>query len=98
VNTIVVIGDELSCAGFRLAGARTRNPSPADLEAEFERALASAPLVVLTRRCAAALPPAVLRRAALRETPLVVVMPELASPVPDQGFVRRMRAVLGIET
>lgn len=94
---IVVIGDEPSCAGFRLAGIEARSPAPAELEAEFARALASAAMVVLSRDCAAALPPRALRVAIARETPLVVVMPDIADPRPDVGLVRRMRAVLGIE-
>ena len=95
---IVVIGDESSCAGFRLAGVDTRSPARSEIAAEFATALASAALVVLTRDCAAALAPGTLRAALARETPLVVVMPELAQPRPDAGFTQRMRAVLGIET
>jgi vacuolar-type H+-ATPase subunit F/Vma7 len=97
MSAIVVIGDEWTCAGFALAGVAARSPAPADLDAEFERALGSAALVVLTRRCADALAPDRLRQAIARESPLVVVMPELVEPQPDAGFVRRIRAVLGIE-
>lgn len=94
---IVVIGDELVCAGFGLAGVATRSPAPADIEAEFAHALEHAALVVLTRRCADALAPQTLQRAMVRESPLVVVMPEITAPGVDAGFARRMRAVLGIE-
>ncbi|HLS54543.1 MAG TPA: V-type ATP synthase subunit F [Zeimonas sp.] len=94
---IVVIGDEPTCAGFRLAGVDARSPADAELPAEFERALADARLVVLTPDRAAALAPESLRVAMARETPLVVVMPALADPRPDGGFATRMRAVLGIE-
>jgi vacuolar-type H+-ATPase subunit F/Vma7 len=95
---IVVIGDEPTCAGFRLAGVDAHAPAPAELAAAFERALAGARLVVLTRDCAAALAPETLRAAMAREAPLVVVMPALADPRPDAGFATRIRAVLGIET
>lgn len=95
--TIVVIGDELVCAGFGLAGVATRSPAPADLEAEFLQALEQAALVVLTHRGANALAPQTLQRAMLRESPLVVVMPEITAPSVDAGLARRMRAVLGIE-
>ena len=95
---IVVIGDELDCAGFRLAGLETRSPPRAGLDAEFARALESAHLIVLGRRCADALPAQTLARAMAREMPLVVVMPDIAAPHADTAFERRMRAVLGIES
>jgi vacuolar-type H+-ATPase subunit F/Vma7 len=93
---IVVIGGELDCAGFRLAGVDTRCPAESELAAEFARALADASLVVLTRRCADGLAPGLLRRALAREAPLVVVMPDIAAPQADTGLVRRIRGVLGI--
>ena len=95
---IVVIGDELVCAGFALTGVDTRSPAPADLGAALDHALEHASLIILTRRCADALAPQVLRPALARESPLVVVMPEITEPRADPGFARRMRAVLGIET
>ena len=94
---IIVIGDELVCAGFALTGVDTRSPAPADLGAEFHHALEHASLIILSRRCADALAPQVLRQALARESPLVVVMPEITEPQADPGFARRMRAVLGIE-
>lgn len=94
---IVVLGDELACAGLRLAGVEARSPAPAALAAEFTQALAGASMVVLTRTLADVLPAETLRQAQRRETPLVVVLPDLVDPQPDGAFVRRMRAVLGIE-
>ncbi len=95
---IVVLGDELHGVGFRLAGIEVHNPPPAELEAQFKRAVDSAALVVLSQRCARGLAPALLRRAMLGETPPVVVMPDIGEPNADTGFVRRMRSLLGIET
>jgi vacuolar-type H+-ATPase subunit F/Vma7 len=96
-SAIVVIGDELNCAGFHLVGVQTRSPAPADLDAEFTRALASASLVVLSRRSADALAPQALRRALAGESPLVVVMPDITEPQADSGMAERVRAALGIE-
>ena len=96
MGPITMIGDEMSCAGFRLAGVNTRSPALADVAAEFARALEAAPLVILSRRCAAALAPQTLRQAMERESPLVVVLPDIADPRPDEGLAGRMRAVLGI--
>lgn len=97
MGPVVFIGDEAACAGFRLAGVDARCPDPGEVDAVFTQALATASLVVLTRRCAGTLPPERLHRALPGETPLVFVMPDLTEPRADTGFVRRLRAVLGIE-
>lgn len=97
MSRIVVVGDEATCAGFRLAGAEARTPARGEIAAEFARALGVAEMVVLARETADALPPEALRAAMLRETPLVVVLPALAEPQPDRAFERRIRSVLGIE-
>jgi vacuolar-type H+-ATPase subunit F/Vma7 len=94
---IVFIGDETNALGFRLAGVATCSPAPAELHAEFARALATAQWIILGRRCADALAPPVLRRALAQTTPLVVVMPDIVEPRADAGLARRVRAVLGIE-
>ena len=97
MGTIVVIGDELACVGFALTGVSTCCPPPAELVPTFTRALDTASLLVLSRASADALPPAVLHEARLRESPLLVVLPDLTDPQPDSAFQRRMYAVLGIE-
>lgn len=98
MTSVVVIGDELNSAGFRLAGVQTRNPAAVDLQAEFAQALQSAALVVLTQASAAALPSGALARARARLAPLVVVVPDIRSPQADTGTVSRIRAALGIPT
>lgn len=96
-DAIVVIGDEASCAGFRLAGVAVRTPPPDDVARSVEEALGHARLVVLTREMAAVLPRARLRAVLAQIEPLVVVVPGIASSARDDGFARRIRAVLGIE-
>lgn len=96
MSRIVVIADELNCVGFALAGVDTRSPAAADLAAVFAQALASASLIVLTRRSADALAPGVLARALAREVPLLVVVPDITAPLADTDWARRIRAVLGI--
>jgi vacuolar-type H+-ATPase subunit F/Vma7 len=95
---IVFIGDELNSAGFGLAGVSTRSPAATDLAAEFAQALARASLVVLTRRSADCLEPGVIERALARDTPLVVVLPDITEPLADTGCARRIRSVLGISS
>jgi vacuolar-type H+-ATPase subunit F/Vma7 len=97
MGPVVLIGDELHAAAFRLAGVDTRQPAPAELAATFEQARRSAALILLTRDCATALPAAQLQQALRREAPLVLVLPDLAAPAADAELARRMHAVLGIE-
>ncbi len=98
MGPLVVLGDEATCAGFALAGVDARAPASAEVPAVFAQALESAAMVVITRRCAAALAPGELRRAVAGERPIVVVMPDLSEPQADSGIAARMRAALGIGT
>lgn len=98
LGPLVVLGDEATCAGFALAGVDARAPAPAEVPGVFAQALESAAMVVITRRCAAALAPGELRRAVACERPIVVVMPDLFEPDADPGIAARMRAALGIGT
>jgi vacuolar-type H+-ATPase subunit F/Vma7 len=98
MSAIVLIGDELSCAGFRLAGLDVRIATPAEVPAAFAAVLPGAALVLLSQGAAAALPPETLRRARLQGAPLVAVLPALGAPQADAAFTRRVHAWLGIET
>ena len=98
MDAIVVIGDELTCAGFRLAGVATRTPSAAEATAVLALALGEARLVVLTQALADGVEPGLLRQALAREQPLLVVMPDIAEPDARSDLSSRMRAVLGIDS
>lgn len=98
MNELVFIGDELNGAGFRLAGVQVLNPAPAELAQVFDSVLQRAALVMLSRARADALAPGVLSRAQARETPLLVVVPDIAAPGADTGVARRIRGVLGIQS
>lgn len=97
MGPVVLLGDELHAAAFRLAGVDARHPAPDALGEAFAQAQRSASLILLTRRCADALPPQALGPALRREAPLVLVLPDLTAPAADEVMYRRMRAVLGIE-
>lgn len=100
MESIVVIGGEAECAGFRLAGVEVVDVEaapPGEVATAFAAALERAALVVLTRAVAATLPLGVLQRAQVQGRVPVAVMPELTAPAADIGIARRMRAALGIE-
>jgi vacuolar-type H+-ATPase subunit F/Vma7 len=101
MDAVVYLGDEISAAGWRLAGIDARacadDAAPAALDAALEAARASAALVLLSAALAARLDPALLRRAgaALRPLWLVVPDPQGRAPMPD--LAARLRLQLGLE-
>jgi len=93
----VYIGDEVTGAGFRLAGLDVRRPAPGDEAQALAQARADAPLVLVAASVAARLAPAQLRAASAALAPLVLVVPDLdgATPVPDPAA--HLRRQLGLE-
>ena len=94
----VYLGDEVSAAGFRLAGVRVRVPPRGDETTALSSARADAPLVLVAATVAARVAGRELRVALAAVTPLVLIMPDLdgGTPVPD--LAQRLRRQLGLET
>ncbi len=92
----VLIADEVTALGYRLAGARVVEPRQDELGAAFEQALAAAPLVLITAECAARLPARRLARALAATSPLVLVIPDLSNRVPAPDLGARIRSLLGM--
>lgn len=97
MNDIVFIGDELSAAGFRLAGARVHVPDETETRAVFESAQRNARLLLITAEVAAQLPPAVLSRALVGTRPLLLVVPDVRQRQAPPDLVGRVRRLLGME-
>lgn len=98
MQTVCFIGDEVTAAGFRLAGAEIRTPGQGKVAAALAEGLEEAGLVLITRTCAAELDAAELERAVRRALPLVLVVPDAVSlePLPDLG--KAVDRALGIAT
>lgn len=81
----IFIGDELSAAGFRLAGAQVLTPAPGDLENSFRQARDRAGLLIITAGLARDLPAYLLRQTRLRGQPLLLVVSDAQgrNPAPD---------------
>jgi vacuolar-type H+-ATPase subunit F/Vma7 len=94
----VVIADELTAAGFRLAGARTIVPTSRTLAAAFEAACQDCELLLLTAALAAQLPPRRLELALLAARPLLLVIPDALRRHDPPDLAPPMRRTLGIET
>jgi vacuolar-type H+-ATPase subunit F/Vma7 len=93
----VYLGDEVSAAGFRLAGVQVRVPQRGDETAALSSARGDAPLVLVAATVAARVAEGELRAALAALTPLVLIVPDIdgGTPVPD--LARRLRKLLGLE-
>lgn len=93
----VFIGDEVTAAGFRLAGLAIRVPEPGGAQAALREAREHAPLVLITAAAAAELPAGELRAAVSAAAPPTVVVGDVSGrrPAPDVGA--EMRRELGME-
>jgi vacuolar-type H+-ATPase subunit F/Vma7 len=93
----VYLGDEVSAAGYRLAGATVRIPKAGDETAALAWARTQAPLVLLSTSVAAGVDALALRIALSALAPLALVVPDLRgeSALPD--LATRIRKQLGLD-
>jgi vacuolar-type H+-ATPase subunit F/Vma7 len=97
MNSPVYLGDEVSAAGFRLAGALVRTPRPGEEAAALAWARAQAPLVLVSATLAVAVGEAGMRTALSALQPLVLVVPDLHGETPLPDLAARLRTQLGLE-
>ena len=93
----IYLGDEVTAAGFRLAGVQVRVPAPGEAGAAFEEARALAPLVLVSAAVAIHIDPALLRTALTALQPLVLIVPDAQGEVPRPDLAARLRGQLGME-
>ena len=91
------IGDEVSAAGYRLAGARAIVPTAGDETAALAATRGSATLVLISADVAARIsaPDLAVAQAAL--APLVLIVPDLREEMPMPDLATRLRGQLGLE-
>jgi vacuolar-type H+-ATPase subunit F/Vma7 len=85
------IGDEVTAAGFRLAGVTVHVPPPEQVKSLFNRLLTEAELILITAEYADRVPARTLQAAQLRSRPPVLVMPDIRrrSEPPDRSAALR---------
>ena len=93
----VYLGDELSAAGFRLAGVSARVPPGGDEAAWLHSAMREAKIVLLGARCAASIPADELEAALASISPLVMIVPEFDGRPTPADPASRIRQLLGVE-
>ena len=93
----VYIGDEISGAGWRLAGLRLAVPEPGKETAALASARAVAPLVLVSAATAVHIDAATLAAAASALAPLVLVLPDPQGEVALPDLASRLRTQLGLD-
>lgn len=92
----VYIGDEVSAAGFRLAGLQVHSPLPGDILSSIRRACEQAPLVLLSAAIARHLEASELDELLAGITPPVAVVPDVHGSAPMQDLALRLKKQLGV--
>jgi len=93
----IYIGDEVSAAGYRLAGARVEVPEPGAETAALASARAGAPLVLVSAAVAARIAGSEMRAALAALTPLTLIVPDLRGEAQVPDVAARLRRQLGLE-
>lgn len=93
----VFLGDEVSAAAYRLAGARTRVPSPEEMSAALQWACSESELVLITADYARYLPSDELAQAQIQGETLVLLVPDVCGRAPLPDLAQQLRSRLGVE-
>ena len=91
------IGDEVSAAGFRLAGARVIVPSVGEEAAALASARSSATLILISADVATRIPAHDLASARAALAPLTLIVPDLREEIPMTDLATTLRRQLGLE-
>jgi vacuolar-type H+-ATPase subunit F/Vma7 len=92
----VFIGDEVTAAGFRLAGLRIRTPLPEDLAAVVAWAQRNASLILITAEFAAMLDEEFQASLLSQLEPPVAIVPDIRVTTPVQDLAAQLRTQLGV--
>jgi vacuolar-type H+-ATPase subunit F/Vma7 len=96
---VLYIGDEVTAAGYRLAGAETRVPAPSEAGDVFRRACSDgADVILLSAALAPQIDPGELSAALIAEAPLTAIVPDAFGRCPPPDVARDVRLALGIES
>jgi vacuolar-type H+-ATPase subunit F/Vma7 len=93
----IYLGDEVSAAGYALAGLRVAIPERGTEAAALAQARAAAPLVLVSAAVAARVPDAEMRAAIAALAPLTLIVPDLTGEAAMPDVAQRLRRELGLE-
>ena len=93
----VFIGDELSAAGYRLAGVRAWTPNADELLSVFRRAREEADLILLNVEYARRLPAVEVLEAQRALQPQLFIIPDIRHQHPMRDLLSRIHNQLGMQ-
>jgi hypothetical protein len=96
MSGLVFIGDELSAAGWRLAGLEIITPVKGSEEGVVREALAGASLLIMTSAVAESLSPALMEEALTATTLLTHVVTDIQDRHPSIDYAGQLRRQLGL--
>lgn len=91
-----LIADEVTAAGFRLAGVEVHVPEDWEVPDRFQQLLSRAQVLLVTAERAVHLPAMVLDQALADPQPLVLVIPDVGYRVEPPDVGARLRKQLGL--
>jgi vacuolar-type H+-ATPase subunit F/Vma7 len=95
---VVYLGDEVTAAGFRLAGLDARVPEPQEVANALRQAVDDgADCVLLSGTLAASVPPAMLEGLQEANHPLFACVPDIRGQGAPPDLARQVRNALGID-
>lgn len=92
----IFIGDELSAAGWRLAGMEVIVPVPGKAESVVRDVLTRADLLIMTALVAQELSPALLEKALTRSATLTHVVADIQGKQEPEDYAAKLRAQVGL--
>jgi len=90
------IGDEVTAAGFRLAGAEVHSPADGGAAALFRNLRDRHELLILTAEAARQVPDELLQQAAEQGRPLVLLVTDAGGRLQPPDLATRVREQLGM--
>jgi vacuolar-type H+-ATPase subunit F/Vma7 len=90
------IGDEVSAAGFRLAGADCYSSGTGDLPALFRRLRADAEMILVTAEAARKLPDSLLAEALREQRPPILVIADVRGQLQPDDLAAALKRQLGL--
>ena len=96
MTTTAFIGDELTAAGFRLAGAQVYSPAVEEIPELFRRLGRECELLLLTAEAADLVPRALIHQVTAAGRPLLLVVPDARQKRQPEDLTAMLRGKLGM--
>jgi len=97
MSRVAFIGDEISAAGYRLAGAAVFSPSAKDVHKTFVKVSDEADVIMITAEAARHIPEPLMADALAATSPLVMVVEDVRARVSPPDLEKQMHAILGLD-